>query len=78
MNQYFGIDWVATVFTFLAIYMIGNKNRYGFVIMMIGNASWIIIGYLTESIAMMVANGAFIAVNIRALIKWSASESEAG
>ena len=73
---YYGIDWVAMVFTFWAIYLIGNKNRHGFIIMILGNASWVVVGVLTSSVAMIIANGAFIALNVRALIKWSASGSD--
>ena len=69
--QYYGIDWVAMVFTFWAIYLIGNKNRTGFVIMILGNAAWVVVGVLTDSLAMIIANGAFIAVNARAWLKWT-------
>ncbi|HHF3026261.1 TPA: aminotransferase, partial [Vibrio diabolicus] len=45
--QYYGIDWVAMVLTFLAIWQIGNKNKIGFILMMCGNTSWVAVGYLT-------------------------------
>ncbi|MBE3902414.1 hypothetical protein HJ158_25535 [Vibrio parahaemolyticus] len=54
--QYYGIDWVAMVLTFLAIWQIGNKNKIGFILMMCGNTSWVAVGYLTGSVAMIIAN----------------------
>ena len=44
MTQYFGIDWLAMCLTFTAIYLLGNKSRYGFLIMMFGNLCWSAIG----------------------------------
>ncbi|WP_434361172.1 PnuC protein [Parasalinivibrio latis] len=69
--QYFGIDWAAMVLTFLAIWQIGNKNRVGFVLMMVGNGCWVSLGVMTGSLAMVVANVLFLLMNVRALLKWS-------
>ncbi|WP_062269317.1 hypothetical protein [Endozoicomonas arenosclerae] len=74
--QYYGIDWLAMTFTFLAIWQIGNKNRIGFVLMMTGNSCWIAMGFLTDSLAMIIANIIFFLMNLRAVIKWSAAEDE--
>ncbi len=74
--QYYGIDWVAMVLTFLAIWQIGNKNKIGFILMMCGNASWVAVGYLTGSVAMIIANIIFFSMNLRAIIKWSMPEKE--
>lgn len=41
--QHYGVDWIAMVLTFFAIYSLGNKQRYGFCIMMAGNACWIVL-----------------------------------
>jgi len=72
--KYYGVDWVAMAFTFLAIYLLGNKSRYGFVLMIFGNACWVVIGALTGSIAMVIANCAFLIMNARAWFKWSPAE----
>jgi len=68
--QYYGVDWLAMVLTFLAIWQIGNKHRAGFVLMMCGNTSWVLVGILTQSMAMVTANVIFFLMNIRALLKW--------
>ncbi|MGC9401349.1 PnuC protein [Vibrio genomosp. F10 str. 9ZC157] len=69
--QFYGIDWIAMVLTFLAIWQIGNKNKIGFILMMCGNSSWIAVGYFTGSLAMVIANLIFMGMNLRAIMKWS-------
>jgi len=68
--KYYGIDWLAMVLTFFALWHIGNKNKIGFVIMMGGNLCWISIGVLTQSLAMVLANTVFFTMNLRTLWKW--------
>jgi len=74
--QYFGMDWIAMVLTMLAIWQIGNKNIAGFYIMMTGNVFWVILGVLTGSVALVIANAIFIGMNIRAIMKWSSVDTE--
>ena len=76
--QYLGIDWLAMFLTFIAIWQIGNKNKIGFVIMMTGNSCWIAIGAMTDSLAMIIANGVFFLMNTRALLKWMKDSMTAG
>lgn len=35
---------------------------------------WVAVGYLTGSVAMMIANIIFFSMNLRAIIKWSKPE----
>jgi len=69
--SYYGVDWLAMMLTFVAIYYIGEKRRIGLVIMIVGNACWVAMGMLTHSIAMVVANTSFTCLNALALYKWS-------
>ena len=69
--KYFGMDWLAMIFTFGSIYLLGNKSRWGFASMMAGNIFWVILGFLTSSIAMVIANAIFFAMNARGWIKWA-------
>ena len=75
--QYYGIDWLAMVFTLVAIYQLGNKQRSGFLLMIIGNLCWIGLGVFTASLALIVANSIFAAMNVRGLYKWAAEDSAA-
>lgn len=75
--KYYGVDWLAMLFTFTAIYLLGNKSRWGFPTMMFGNACWIVIGVFTGSIAMVIANLGFFLMNTRGWFKWAEPETEA-
>lgn len=68
--QYLGVDWAAMAFTFLAIYLLGNKSRMGFAVMMCGNACWMVVGILTASIALIVANAVFFLMSFRGWFRW--------
>ena len=69
--RYFGIDWIAMIFTFFAIYLLGNKSRYGFAVMIAGNACWITVGFMTSSLAMAIANAGFLLMNARGWHRWA-------
>ncbi len=71
LTHYWGVDWLAMLFTLIAIYFIGNKSRVGFVLMIGGNIAWIILGFLSQSLAMIIANVLFAAMNLRAIYQWS-------
>jgi len=69
--QYYAVDWLAMALTLLAIWMIGNRNKNGFYVHIGGNCAWIIMGLMAGSLATMLANAAFILVNVRAMVLWS-------
>ena len=73
MTQYLGLDWLAMCLTFAAIYLLGNRSRKGFVVMMIGNLCWSAIGIWAGSYAMVIANLGFFSMNVRGFIKWTPS-----
>ena len=58
--QYKGSDWAAMVFTFLSLYLLGNKSRTGFVMGIIANVFWFSYGYLTGSVANMFCSSVVI------------------
>ena len=74
MFEFLAVDWIAMVCTFAAIYLLGNKKRSGFVVMMSGNACWIGVACMAGSVAMAVANIVFFAMNLRGVVKWSAEQ----
>lgn len=74
--RYFGVDWIAMIFTFAAIYLLGNQSKAGFATMMCGNNCWVIVGVLTSSIAMVIANAVFFAMNARGWMKWTSETDQ--
>lgn len=74
MSHYSGLDWLAMCLTFSAIYLLGNKSRVGFAVMMLGNLLWCVIGLWAHGYAMIIANLGFFAMNVRGFIRWASSE----
>jgi hypothetical protein len=69
--DYFLLDWAAMFAAFLSVYMLGNHNRWGFLVFMISNVFWVAVGVLAASDAMIYGNIIFFAVNLRGLLKWN-------
>jgi hypothetical protein len=42
-----------------------------------GNLCWIVLGVLSDSIALMIANAVFVAMNLRGIRKWQGEEADA-
>jgi hypothetical protein len=61
----FGLDWGAMIFSLLALYLIGRRNRVGFLSFIAANVCWVLIGWLTLSLAIMVGNVIFVILNLR-------------
>lgn len=69
--QYYGIDWLATACGLLGVYLLGNKNKLGFVLFMVASLSWISFGLLTESIAVIIGSSIFFVMHLRGFRNWS-------
>jgi nicotinamide riboside transporter PnuC len=68
--QYFGIDWLATVAGLTGVYLIGSKNKYGFLIMMIASISWMTVGFMIQSLALILGSAVFFSLHVRGWIMW--------
>ena len=69
--QYYRIDWLATACGLLGVYLLGNKNKVGFVLFMGASLSWITFGVLTGSIAVIVGSSIFLMMHLRGWISWT-------
>ena len=76
--QLFGIDWLATVCGLTGVYLIGSKNRYGFLIMMIASLSWMTVGFLIGSLALILGSAVFFGLHVRGWMKWRRDSAELG
>jgi hypothetical protein len=74
MSHYHGLDWLAMCLTFCVIYLLGNKSRTGFTVMMLGNLLWCVVGFWDRSYAMIIANLGFFTMNVRGFLRWAAPE----
>ncbi len=76
--SFYGIDWLATVCGLTGVYLIGSKNRYGFLVMMIASLSWMTVGFLIGSLALILGSAIFFALHGRGWLKWRRDEKELG
>ncbi len=75
---YYGIDWLATICGLTGVYLIGSKNHYGFLIMMVASLSWAVVGFLIGSLALVLGSAVFFGLHLRGWLKWRRDEKELG
>lgn len=75
LGPYWGVDWAAMGFTILSIYLLGKKNKMGFIYGFAANACWLVFGIMAGSTANVVANIIFFALNVKGLWNWHREES---
>lgn len=65
------IDWVILVINIVSYYLIGNKNKFGFALGVVGCViSIIIFSTIFFSYPLVIMNVSFGVLNIRGYIKW--------
>lgn len=68
--QYYGIDWLATICGLAGVYLIGSKNRFGFLIMMVASLSWLTVGIFIRSLPLMLGSCVFFCLHMRGWRNW--------
>ncbi len=68
--DYQGVDWVATALTFLATWLLSERRRSGFLVMIAANGGWLAVAFMADSPAMVVANVVLFAMNLRGWLRW--------
>ncbi len=69
--QFYGIDWLATICGLLGVYLLGNKNKVGFIVFMMASTSWIIFGVITGSLAVIIGSSIFFMMHLRGFLMWT-------
>jgi hypothetical protein len=72
--QFYGIDWLATACGLFGVYLLGNQNKWGFVVFMIASLSWVAFGLITGSIPVIIGSTIFFFMHGRGLYKWVKQE----
>ncbi|OCB69766.1 nicotinamide mononucleotide transporter [Flavobacterium crassostreae] len=69
--EYYLVDWLGISLSLLSVYLLGNKNKWGFIIFAISNVVWIFLGFvLMNSLGTAIGNAVFLVINIRGYINW--------
>lgn len=74
--QFYAVDWLATVAGLTGVYLIGSKKRIGFLIMMVASLSWLTVGFLIQSLALILGSAVFFSLHVRGWLKWKRSLEE--
>jgi hypothetical protein len=72
-DHYYYLDWLAMVLSLLAVWLLGNKNRWGFASFVLANLTWLAVGSIAGSYGIVVGNIAFLIMNTRGFFRWKAS-----
>lgn len=73
--KYYGLDWLAMASSLFAVYLIGNKNRIGFLSYVLANTLWIYLGvFKMQSFGISIGNIFFLIMNLRGYLKWKKSQ----
>ena len=72
--QFYGIDWFATLCGLAAIFLLGNKNKFGFLVFMIASLSWVTFGIYVGSYAIVTGSSIFFIMHLRGWLKWRRDE----
>ncbi len=75
--QYYGIDWLATAAGLSGVYLLGNRNRIGFLVMMVASLSWMTVGFLINSVALILGSIVFFSLHVRGFLAWRREERNA-
>ncbi|MEM1218211.1 MAG: PnuC protein, partial [Bacteroidota bacterium] len=58
---YYGLDWLGMGLSLLAVYQLGNKNKFGFINFIIANLIWVFLGiFMMDSIGLTIGNIVFL------------------
>lgn len=68
------MDWIAALLEIAGAWLVGNKNKWGFVVFMFGNVLWIITGSQKALGGLIFVSIIFFCINVRNFRKWLISE----
>jgi hypothetical protein len=70
------LDWVAAFFAIAGSVCIAHKIKFGFLLYIVSNISWIVWGINFGVWSLPFLDGVFLCVNIYAYSKWSRGKIE--
>ena len=70
-SDYYGFDYLTATCVIVAMFMLGSKNKSGFILYCIASTSGIAFAILAKSPPIIVTNIVMIVLNIRGFLKWN-------
>lgn len=69
--NYYGIDWLANIFFFIYIYLLGKQDKNCLWFAIVGSLLQAIFSVLAFSVANFICNIIFMCLYFRAYIRWN-------
>lgn len=73
-TNYYGIDVAGMVLTLLSIYLLGKKNKAGFIFGALGSIFWIIFNIWVNTIPGLILSFLIVILNIKGYLNWKKDE----
>ncbi len=68
---HYGIDWVGAVLMLGSIYLLGQRQRIGFIVGAGATVAFIVFNTMVDSMPMVVANVILLILNLHGWYNWS-------
>jgi len=69
-TKFNGIDWAAATLLLSGLWLVTDKRRIGFLVMITGCMLWVVHAHATGSVAQGVSNTIFACINLAGWWKW--------
>jgi hypothetical protein len=69
-SYYYGFDYLASICVILAMLLLGNKKKFGFLVYCVGSSFAIVFALLAKSPPIIVTNVVVIIINLRGFLMW--------
>ena len=76
--RYNGADWAGFGLTLVSLHMLGDHRRAGFLLGAVASVAWALFSVQAESTPTLIANGVFLALNLRGWAKWRPRDDAGG
>jgi len=72
--NYYGLDWVAMLFGFYGMWLLGKKRKVSFIFTGIGTIAALCVAFLSSQYGFIVANSIMIGLSARNYMIWHKEE----
>lgn len=70
------LGWVATAIVIFGTCLLYNKKKSGWLIRVVGNTLWVIVGFMLGMTSIIACEGTFILVDTIGYLKWRKDENQ--
>ena len=68
------MDLIACVLEVIGAWLVGNRNKWCFPMLIAGNCFWLVAGVNKEMIGLIIVSIIFVGINVRNCVKWRRKE----